>query len=169
MNNLKNTSTVNIIPHRENNDLMPNINWWGSTSPTHVDYEESPRNIAQVPPNSDPNILAPSKLIRQIHDIYWCYALVKEYGKEFILVQNTMRGNMQLHFIVREQESPKYKKWYLNIPKEKPIVDDMKFSRKNKNDLWEYLKEVRIEWIPYNGGEFSNKEIDDVKKNIASL
>jgi hypothetical protein len=168
-----NNLTNNTIPHRENNDLFEEVqaqqlkdsqlsSLMDSTSPTHID---SPRNITQVPYdsvvfNSDHNVLAPPKCIRQINEICWRIGLAKDYGKEFILIQNTMYSNMQLHFIVKDKETQKYKKWYLSLPKEEPIVDDMKFSRKDYNDLWEYIKSIRYEWTPYNGGEFTDEEIN---------
>ena len=170
---MNNNLTNNTIPHRENNDLFEEVQilqlketqlstLMDSTSPTDID---SPRNITQVPYDSvvltsDHDILAPTIHIRQINDAYWRIGLAKNYGKEFILVQNTMYSDMQLHFIVKDQETQKYKKWYLNVSKEKPIVHDMKFDRKDDNHLWEYLKGVRNDWIPYNEGEFSDEEID---------
>ena len=72
---------------------------------------------------------------------------------------------MQIHFIVKDQESQKYKKWYLSVSEDKPIVDEMKFNfRKDDNDLWEYLKGVKNNWIPYNGGEFSDEEINFARR-----
>lgn len=169
-----NNLTNNTIPHRKNNDLFEEVqaqqlkdsqlsSLMDSTSPTHID---SPRNITEIPYdsvvfNSNHDILAPPQYMRQIYDSDWVAALATNFGNEFILVQNAMYGNMQLHFIVKDQESQKYNKWYLSVSKEKPIVDDMKFNfTENDNDLWEYLKGVANEWIPYNGGEFTDEEIN---------
>lgn len=164
---MNNNLTNNTIPHRENNDLFVEVqtlqlketqlsSLMDSTSLTYID---SPRNVAQI--QNDSNILAPPQCIRQINEISWRIGLARNYGREFILVQNTMYSDMQLHFIVKDPESQKYNKWYLSVSKEKPIVDDMKYNfRNDDNALWEYLKSVENEWIRYNEGEFSEEEID---------
>ena len=110
----------------------------------------SPRDVTQF----DSNILAPQKYIPQIHEIIWVSALKKMSDKEYYFVHIVMYKNMRLHFIVKDEQTQKYKKWYLSIPKEKPIVEGFGSRRKDDNDLWEYLKVIRDKWIPYNGGEF---------------
>lgn len=186
---MNNNLTNNTIPHRENNDLFVEVQTlqlkettssliydafskaqaseisdttssqlsplMDTTSPTDT---YSPRNITEI---SNHDILPPPQCIRQIGDMDWCIVLARNYGREFILVQNTMYSDMQLHFIVKDPESQEYKKWYLSVSKEKPIVYDMKFNfRNDDNALWEYLKSVENEWIAYNGGEFSEEEIN---------
>lgn len=126
-----------------------------TTSPTDTDLPYD-----SVVFNSNNDGLAPPQYMRQINDSAWVIALATNFGNEFILVQNTMYGNMQLHFIVKDQESQKYNKWYLSVSKENPIVNDMKYLRKDNTDLWEYLKDVRNDWIVYDGGEFSDEEIN---------
>jgi len=169
---MNNNLTNNTIPHRENNDLLEEVqtlqlketqhsSLMDSTSPTDLD---SPKNITPIPNDSYNDILVPSKCIRQINEISWRVALKKKYGNEFILVEKTMYSNMQIHFIVKDQESQKYKKWYLSVSEDKPIVEDMKFDRKDDNDLWDYLKGVTNEWIPYNDGDFSVEEINFVNQ-----
>ena len=166
MNNINNFT--NNIPHRENYDNFVQVQSLQLMSVTDVD-SYSPRDITQVQNDSvivnyDHDTLNPQKCIRQINELSWRIGLLKNYGKEFILIQNTMYSNMQIHFIVKDQESQKYKKWYLSVSEDKPIVEDMKFFRKNENDLWEYLKGVENDWIPYNGGEFSDEEINFARR-----
>ena len=164
MNNINNFT--NNIPHRENYDNFVQVQSLQLMSVTDVD-SYSPRDITQVQNDSvivNYDTLNPQKCIRQINELSWRIGLLKNYGKEFILIQNTMYSNMQIHFIVKDQESQKYKKWYLSVSEDKPIVEDMKFFRKNENDLWEYLKGVENDWIPYNGGEFSDEEINFARR-----
>ena len=164
MSNSKNTLTNDLLPHGQNATLFSEVQvsqikstqYTSLFTPTYI--ADSPRDVTQI--QNDSNIIAPKIHIRQINDFDWCFGLGNNYGKEFILIQNCMYSDMQLHFIVKDKETQKYKKWYLNVSKEKPIVEEMKFCKKNENDLWEYLKGVKNDWIPYNGGEFSNEEIN---------